>query len=71
MFSFILVQKLNVTIHQSDQYIKIDTCLSEKDDCIIVILWEIHIVENLKIKMLVDMNILISEDIIMNLSKIK
>lgn len=34
-----------------------------------VVLQEIHIVENLKTKILINMNVLTSEDIIMNLSR--
>ena len=66
MSSPILVQELSTTIHQSSQYIKISIYLSGKD-CTAIIEWEIHIIKNLKIKMLLNMNILTPEDITMNL----
>ena len=67
MTSFISVQELNVIIHQFSQYIKINIYLSETN-CTVIIIWKIHIVKNLKTKMFIEMNILVSEDIIMNLS---
>ena len=49
-----------------NKYAKIDIYLSEKN-CTVIIMLKIHIVENLRTKMLVNMNILMSKDIIMNL----
>ena len=69
IISSILIWELDVTIHNFDEYAKIDIYLSEKDDCTVIILQKIHIVKNFKIKMLVSMNILTSKNIIMNLLK--
>ena len=69
MTSFISVQELEVMIHQSAQYTKIDIFLPERDDCTAVTLWEIYIVEKLRIKMLININILMSEEIIIDLSR--
>ena len=66
MSSSISVWELSITIHQLSQYIKISIYLLSKD-CTVIIEWEIHIIEDLKTKMLVNMNILVTEDIIMNL----
>ena len=67
MLLFISVQELEVIIHQSAQYAKMNIYLSERSDCTAVVSQEIHIVKNLKAKLLISMNILVSEDIIMNL----
>ena len=63
------VWELEVTVHQSAQYAKVDMYLLRRNDYTAVVLWEIHIVEDLKTKMLININILMSEDIIMNLSR--
>ena len=69
MSSFILVWKLNIIIHNSDQYIKIDIYLINVDDHTAVITQEIYIVDDLWAKMLVDIDVLVTEDIIINLSQ--
>ena len=68
MISSISVQDLDIIVHIFKQYAKMNIYFSEKDDWITIILWEIHIVNDLCAKMLIDMNILATEKIIMNLS---
>ena len=63
----ISVQELNFTIHNSDEYIKVNIYLSKTNSHTAVILWEIYIVNDLCAKMLVNINILVFKDIIMNL----
>ena len=67
MSSLILVQELGATIHNSDQYTKIDIYLADLDGCTVIISWEIHIVNNLQAKILVSINVLVFKDIVMNL----
>ena len=69
MISFILVWDLDVIIYIFKQYIKMNIYFSEKDDWIAIILQKIHIVDDFCVKILIDMNILITEKIIMNLSQ--
>lgn len=67
MLLSISVQRLNSTIHNSDHYITVNIYLTNTDEYTVIITCKIHIVNNLHAKMLIDIDILVTEDIIMNL----
>lgn len=71
MLSFISVQELSVTIYHLDEYTKINIYLSEKCNHTVIVSREVHIIEDLKAKMLISIDILISESIIMNLRSVR
>lgn len=69
MSSPIPVRGLSSTVHQSNQYARVDIHLPETNGQTAVISREAHIVEDLKAKMLVGMDILAPEGITMNLPR--
>ena len=69
MSSPISVQELGSIVHSSDKYIKVDIYLPEIDGHTVIMTQEIHIINDLHAKMLVDIDILVTEDITMNLPK--
>ena len=65
-----MIQELRTETHCCDKYIILIIYLPDNNDQLAVIIKEMHIVNNLKIKMLIDINILILKNIsIMLLSK--
>ncbi len=67
---FIVIWELRTEIHHCDKYIILIIYLPNNNDQLAVIIKEMYIVNNLKIKMLVDINILVLENIsIMLLSR--
>ena len=67
---FIVIQELRTEIHYYDEYIILIIYLSDNNDQLAIIIKEMHIINNLKIKILVDINILILKNIsIMLLSR--
>jgi len=54
---------LRTEIHYYDEYIILTIYLPDNNDQLAIIIKEMHIVNNLKIKMLVDINILILKNI--------
>lgn len=67
MMLLIFVWEFRTTIHNSNWYIKIDIYLTNIDDCITVITHKTHIVNNLWVKMLIEIDVLVTKNIIINL----
>jgi len=66
----IVIQELRTETHYCDEYTVLTIYLPDNNDQLTVIIKEMHIVNNLKIKMLIDIDILILENIsIMLLSR--
>jgi len=59
----IMIWELRTEIHHYDEYIILIIYLLNNNDQLTVIIKEMHIINNLKIKMLVDINILVLENI--------
>ena len=57
------VQQLGFSSHTAEDYVKLNLYLSASHDKTAVIHWEIHIVDNLKVNILIKTDILISEQI--------
>ena len=62
------MRDIDVNMHNINKYIKLQMYLSDKNN-IIKIKREFHIVENLAIKTLVDINIIKPKDIILDIKK--
>lgn len=69
MLLSILVWELNVIIHNSNQYTKINIYLTDIDSHTAVIICKIHIVNDLQAKMFMNIDVLVIKNIIMNLSQ--
>ncbi len=69
--SLIVIQELRTETHCCDKYIILIIYLPDNNDQLAVIIKEMHIINNLKVKMLVDINILILENISIMLSSRK
>ncbi len=70
ILSLIMIWELRTKTHHYDKYIILIIYLSNNNNWLAVIIKEMHIVNNLKIKILIDINILILENIsIMLLSR--
>jgi len=66
----IVIQELRTEIHHYDEYIILIIYLPDNNDQLAVIIKEMHIINNLKIKMLININILVLKNIsIMLLSR--
>ena len=67
MLTLIKIQDLKSITHQCNKFVQLTIYLLNNNECTTVITQETYIVENLKTKMLVKMNVLISEIISINL----
>ena len=63
-----IIKDININMHNVNEYIKLQIYLSDKDN-IIKIKREFYIVDDFAIKALVDINIIISKDIIFDIKK--
>ncbi len=68
---FIVIQELRTKTHYYDEYTVLIIYLPDNNDQLAIIIKEMHIVNNLNIKMLIDINILILENIFIMLSSRK
>ncbi len=65
-----MIQELRTETHHYDKYIILIIYLPDNNNWLIIIIKEMHIVNNLKIKILIDINILVLKNIsIMLLSR--
>lgn len=69
MPSSITVCELGLNTHESDEYAIIDLYLSSKNEHIAIISHKAHLVDNLRAQMLVEIDILASEAVSMNLHR--
>lgn len=69
MFSSITVYRLGLNSHESDKYAVINLYLSSKNKHMTIILYEAHLVNNLRAQMLVRIDILTSEAVSLNLQE--
>lgn len=67
MFILIIVKDINSKKHNVNKYIKIKIYLSNKNDVITLIKRKLHIVDNLTIKTLIEINIIKFKNIILDL----
>jgi len=67
----IVIWELRTEIHHCDKYVILIIYLPDNNDQLAIIIKEVHIINNLKVKMLVDINILILENISIMLSSRK
>ena len=68
MSTFIIVKGIDVNMHDINEYIRLQMYLSNKND-IAKIKREFHIVDDLIIKALIDINIIKSKNIILDIGK--
>jgi len=66
-----VIQELRTKTHYYDEYTVLIIYLPDNNDQLAIIIKEMHIVNNLNIKMLIDINILILENIFIMLSSRK
>ena len=68
MLIFITMRDIDVNMHNANEYIRLQIYLSDKND-IIKIKREFHIVDDLAVKALIDINIIKSKDMIFDIKK--
>ena len=68
MSTFIIIKDINVNMYNVNEYIKLQMYLFNKND-IIKIKKEFYIVDNLVVKAFVDINIIKSKDIVLDIKK--
>ncbi len=67
----IVIWELRTEIHHCDKYIILIIYLPDNNNQLVIIIKEMHIVNNLKVKILIDINILVLENISIMLSSRK
>ncbi len=73
MISFLTVREIDANVHETKKYVNFSIYLSSKNDSkkMIEIHREMHLVEDLKVNMLIENDILESEDIIIDIQEKK
>ena len=68
MSTLITIKDINVNMHNANEYVRLQIYLFDKNN-IIKIKREFHIVDDLVIKTFIDINIMKSEDMILDIKK--